>query len=259
MSLFDSYDPEPTRVIGWFSNGSTSTVACKLILAEYPDAEIVNIRIASEHPDAERYANDCEKWFGKKIIKLVPPDVDHFNVIQRTRYIAGVGGARCTTELKIKMRAEYQRSGDLHIFGFDIGELERVQEFADNNPSLWFRTPLIEAGLSKSDCKNIVERAGIELHAMYRLGYDNANCVGCVKGGMGYWNRIRVDFPEVFARMSQLESSIGGTVLRHRKGPLKGERLPLSQLDPTAGRFEEDQPSECGVLCQTALEKVGLS
>ena len=33
---------------------------------------------------------------------------------------------------------------------------------------------------------------------MYDLGYPNNNCIGCVKGGMGYWNHIRKDFPEVF-------------------------------------------------------------
>lgn len=31
---------------------------------------------------------------------------------------------------------------------------------------------------------------------MYDLGYANNNCIGCVKGGIGYWNKIRIDFPE---------------------------------------------------------------
>ena len=32
---------------------------------------------------------------------------------------------------------------------------------------------------------------------MYDLGYPNNNCIGCIKGGMGYWNRIRKDFPDI--------------------------------------------------------------
>ena len=32
------------------------------------------------------------------------------------------------------------------------------------------------------------------------MGYNNNNCIGCIKGGMGYWNKIRVDFPEVFEK-----------------------------------------------------------
>lgn len=255
----DCPEPEPTRVLCWFSCGVTSLVAAKLAIAEYPDAKIVRIRIGSEHKDADRYADDAAKWLGKPLVVLSPPDGDHFSVIRRTRYIKGPDGARCTRELKYLVRAAYQRAGDLHIFGFDADETDRVEDFRENNPDLWFRAPLIEAGLTKSDCKRIEEKAGIKPQAMYRLGYHNANCVGCPKGGMGYWNRIRVDFPLVFDEMARLERSIGATILRHRGGPLKGERLYLDELDPNAGRFEDDQPGECGPLCQVALERVGLA
>lgn len=257
--LFDGVaDPTPGRVIGWFSCGAPSAVACKLTLTEHPDAEIVRIRIGTEHADSDRYAADCEAWFGKPIVTLAPPDGDHFAVIRRTRFIKGPNGARCTRELKQNTRKAYQRSGDLHVFGFDAEESGRVCDFADNNPDLWFSAPLVDAGLTKSDCKRIIEKAGIRLPAMYELGYANANCVGCVKGGIGYWNRIRKDFPLVFAEMGKIEREIGHSILRHRSGESKGLPMYLDQLDPTAGRFEEDQPGECGVLCQVAMEKVGL-
>ena len=259
QTLFDALpDPEPYRVLCWFSCGVTSLVAAKLTLAEHPGAQIVRIRIGTEHKDADRYADDAAKWLGRPLTVLTPPDGDHWRVILRTRWIKGPNGARCTKELKTLVRIAYQRPGDLHVFGFDADEADRVEDFRENNPDILFRAPLIEAGLTKSDCKRIEERAGIQPHAMYRLGYSNANCVGCVKGGMGYWNRIRVDFPGVFSHMARIEREIGATILRHRGGPMKGERLHLDELDPSAGRFEEDQPSECGPLCQVALERVGL-
>src|SRR4051812_29960779 len=114
-------DPEPTRVIAWFSCGVTSAVAAKLILNEYPDAKVVRIRIGTEHKDSDRFANDCEAWYGKPITILTPPDGDHWQVIRRTRFIKGPKGARCSRELKMAVRLDYQRSGDLHIFGFDAG------------------------------------------------------------------------------------------------------------------------------------------
>jgi 3'-phosphoadenosine 5'-phosphosulfate sulfotransferase (PAPS reductase)/FAD synthetase len=259
MDLFASLpDPEPTRVLAWFSCGSTSAVAGKLTLLNHPNAQIVRIRIATEHPDADRFAGDCERWYGRPIIVLTPPDRDHFRVIRRTRYIKGPNGARCTRELKWEVRRAYQRAGDLHVFGFDASETDRVADFRENNPDLMFSAPLIDAGLTKSDCKLILEKAGIRPHRMYELGYQNANCIGCPKGGAGYWNRIRIDFPEVFAEMARAEQEIGATVLRHRGGAKKGQRLPLLELDPNSGRFEEDQPGECGPLCQVAMEQVGL-
>jgi hypothetical protein len=216
----------------------------------------VRLRSGSEHPDSDRYAADCERWFGKSIVTLTPPDGDHFAVIRRTRYIKGPSGARCTRELKAMVRLRYQRPGDLHVFGFDASEQGRVEDFRENNRDLWFRSPLIEAGLGKEDCKRIVERAGIRLHRMYELGYANANCVGCVKGGIGYWNKIRTDFPSVFDEMARAERDIGHSILRHRGGEKKGLPMYLDEIDPTAGRFETDQPGDCGVLCQAAIEKI---
>ena len=229
-------------------------MACKLALYDDPKAEVVRIRIGSEHEDADRFAADCEKWFGREIVTLDQPKyADHFEVIEKRRYLNGPTGAKCTYELKRSIRNAFQRPDDLHVFGFDSEEMDRVEDFRENNPDLNFSAPLIEAGLSKGDCKAILKRAGIELHAMYRLGYSNANCGGCVKGGMGYWNRIRVDFPAVFARMAKLEREIGHTVLRR-----DGVSVFLDELDPTAGRFEKDQPGECSILCHMALDRVGL-
>ena len=57
---------------------------------------------------------------------------------------------------------------------------------------------------------------------MYKLGYSHNNCVGCVKGGNGYWNRIRIDFPDVFKKMSKIERDIGVTILKYRSGKKKG-------------------------------------
>jgi hypothetical protein len=192
-------------------------------------------------------------------VNLSPAKYDnHFDVVSGERFVNGPYGARCSKLLKLDTRVAYQRAGDLHVFGFDAWEGERVEDFRENYPDLSFAVPLVEAGLTKPDCKAIIERAGIILPAMYRLGYANNNCVGCVKGGQGYWNRIRVDFPLVFDLMAKKERTIGHTILRHRKGPRKGEPLYLDELDPKAGRFAKDQPADCGPLCQTALGRVGL-
>lgn len=104
----------------------------------------------------------------------------------------------------------------------------------------------------------MVQRAGIEIPAMYRLGYDNANCIGCVKGGLGYFRAIREDFPEQFARLAEVEAEIGegAWILRHRSGPLKGQRFPLHQLPPGPAIRNESLPS-CGLFCETAEQEYG--
>ena len=112
--------------------------------------------------------------------------------------------------------------------------------------------PLIDAGLTKSDCLAIVERAGIELPAMYKLGFQNNNCIGCVRGGMGYWNHIRRHFPETFSRMAKLERELGHALLPDGK---TGRRLFLDELDPGRGHLLTEPEIDCSVMCVLAEQE----
>lgn len=241
------------RCVIWFSCGAASTVAAKIAVTERPDALVCYIDTGSEHEDSVRYRDDVSRWLGKPIQVLRSDkytDVD--DVIERTRYISGVAGARCTTELKIAVRRAFQQPDDVQVFGFHHGEAARADEFRGNYPEVNLWTPLIDQQLSKSDCHQLVDRAGIEQHAMYRLGYKNANCIGCVKGAMGYWNKIRVDFPDVFARRAQQEREIGHAInATEVKINGKREKIPvfLDELDPGRGNYAAEVEHECGVFC----------
>lgn len=249
-----------SRKIGWFSCGVTSAVAVKLELSEDPDTQPVRIVLGGEHADNERFHADnerfhadCERWYGKEITRLYPPKYkDHFEVAEQRRFINGPQGALCTAELKRKTRELFQREDDVHVFGFDADEKERADRY-ESQFGLKIRLPLIDAGLTKGDCKAIIERAGIEMPAMYRLGYANNNCIGCWKGGMGYWNRIRQDFPDVFARAAKVSREIGRSPVKEKDGT----PIMLDELDPRRGRFAEDEPVSCGPLCELTLKKWG--
>ena len=175
---------------------------------------------------------------------------DTWDVWERTRWLVGPSGARCTTELKKRVRHKFQRPDDIQVFGYTAEEVDRAERFRKQNFEVTLETPLIEAGLTKSDCLAMIERAGIEIPAMYRLGYTNNNCIGCVKGGAGYLNKIRRDFPEVFNRMAKLEREIGATILK-----VKGERIFLDELDPTVGKHQDEPDISCSLLCQIAEER----
>lgn len=235
-----------TRCLAWFSCGATSAVAAKLALESYPDAVVAYCDTRSEHPDNARFLADCERWLGARIHVLGSEKYhDIWDVFERTRYLAGVHGARCTVELKKLVRRDFEQPDDLQVFGFDASEQHRAERFRGNNPEVatWF--PLIEAGLTKEDCLAELRRAGIELPAMYRLGYRNNNCIGCVKGQAGYWNKIRKDFPDTFARMARLEREIDAALCKTEAGGTR-RRLFLDELPPDAGKYE---PIECGLFC----------
>jgi len=242
-----------SRTVVWFSAGAASAVAAKLTLAEtdHQNTEIVYIDTGSEHPDNVRFLADCQKWFDHEItIKRSERYCDTWQVWEERRFLIGPTGALCTTELKKKVRFAFQEADDVQVFGFtaDPREVKRAERFREQNPEVTLETPLIERGLTKADCLGFVDRAGIKLPAMYLLGYQNNNCIGCVKGGMGYWNKIRRDFPDVFARMAKLEQSLGHTILREN-----GQPLPLIALNPTRGRYSDEPEIECSALCEAAI------
>ena len=54
-------------VIGWWSGGITSAIACRLAIEKYPNVRLVYIETGSHHPDTMRFKTDCEKWYGQEI------------------------------------------------------------------------------------------------------------------------------------------------------------------------------------------------
>ena len=246
------------RVLCWFSCGAASATATKLALKEFEGVLPVEIHYqdtGSEHPDNKRFLADCEKWFGQKIIISKNPKFkDHWEVMEKGRYIAGVAGAPCTSQLKRKVaEGIIDYFNDLEVFGYTVEEEHRVKRFIEGNEERRIYPILIDKGLAKEDCLALVAEAGIELPTMYKLGYKNNNCIGCPKGGKGYWNLIRRTHPEAFERMSKLERTLDAAVL---KDTVDGNRIKvfLDELDPSAGEYLQEPDISCGIMCQIAKD-----
>lgn len=231
--------------IAWFSGGVTSAVACKLALKQYNDVEIVFIETGSHHPDLLRFKDDCEKWFNKKIIVLQSKYKNHFDVFEKTGVLSMPHYTPCTTLLKVRPRQEFESKHPEithYIWGFESGTKEenRAKKMCDRYPEYQHIFPLIDNNLNKESCLALVERAGIKIPEMYLKGYHNNNCIGCVRGGAGYWNKIRQDFPEHFKRMSEIERIIGHSVLK---------TCYLDELPTDAGREEKEIIPMCSIFC----------
>ena len=241
------------KKILWFSCGVTSAVACKLALNKYgkENCHIAYIKIDSAHQDNKRFIALCEKWYDAKVnVYQSEKYKDQFEVMIAKKFINSPFGAPCTLELKKKVRIEIEKQIDFdgQIFGFEFEkkEINRAIKFEEQYPDSKPLYPLIENKLSKPECLAILESAGIEKPDMYKLGYHNNNCIGCVKGGMGYWNKIRIDFPEIFQKMLDVEEYVGAHALK----------IPLKDLKPTDGRHETPIAPSCGLFCQIEFEDI---
>jgi len=241
-----------TRYLCQFSCGAASAVATKLAIAKYNQVVIVNAFVAEEHQDNRRFLADCERWFDLPVVVLRDEKygASTKEVFKRTRYMKGPHGAPCTMRLKRAVLDQYKEPGDILVFGFTIEEQDRFESFVERNPEVQAVAPLIDAGLGKADCLAMVERAGIKLPEMYRLGYRNANCIGCVKGGEGYFRAIREDFPIEFEELCAIQDDIGAGayLFRNRK---TGERYSLRDIPKGKAVRNGDLP-ECSFFCMTA-------
>ncbi len=254
---------ERPRLVSWFSCGVASAVNTKLAFAKYAathDIAVARCIVPEEHEDNDRFAADCEKWFGQPIINLKSEEYESCeDVWTRRKFMSGPRGAVCTIEMKKAPRWEFEKKWfpDIQTFGFTAEEKPRADRFQEANPEIKIVSLLIENGLTKTDCHAIIERAGILRPAMYRLGFKNANCRGCVQAqSPNYWNRTRRHFPLVFAERATLSRRLGVRLVKMTSGAR--ERIYLDELEPddfTGADLEPD--SECSLLCALAESKTG--
>lgn len=232
-------------IVACFSAGVSSAVATKLAIEKVD--HIIYQHIDDQHPDTMRFVRDCEGWFGKPITIQQSKYKSVENVCLAMRYVNGPDGAPCTKLLKRRERQQWEQATaffehiDL-VWGLDAEEKKRADNMVERVTGYKHVFPLIDNGITKETAHGMLREAGINRPAMYDLGYSNNNCIGCVKGGMGYWNKIRVDFPDVFKGRAEMERIIGGTCI-------KG--VYLDELDPDRGRKTVAIPA-CFGTCEGA-------
>lgn len=239
-----------SRTLSWFSCGAASAVATKLFPAAIP----VYCETGAEHPDNARFMADCEVWFGRLVTRLRSADyADTWDVWERTRWLAGIQGARCTVELKVKPRLAFQRPDDVHVFGYtaDGPDQDRAVKLRANYPELEIETPLIDRGVTKAACLEMVRRAGIALPPLYALGFQNNNCLPCVKAtSPAYWALMRQEFPEKFARLAKLSRELGVRLCR-----INDERRFIDEISADQETTNPIVPS-CDFLCHIAESEI---
>lgn len=239
--------------VAWLSAGVSSFIAAYLIKDEID--EFYYIDIADQHPDSIRFIKDCEKLLGKpikilksKIYDTVESACRAGGMIRNTR----TGYAFCTDYLKKRVRKEqfeyyHQNDEVTYVWGMDCSERERkrAERIIEANPNFQHRFPLIEFNMTKQDAHGYSRRLELRRPIIYDMGYQNNNCIGCVKGGMGYWNMIRRDFPEVFESRAKMERILGCRCLKE---------CFLDELDPDRGNIEDEIMEDCGIFCEINLK-----
>ena len=226
---------ENKKIIAWWSGGITSAVTCKLCIDIFglENVRFIFIDTNNEDEDTYRFMHDCEKWYGAKIETIKSTEFNSVQEVWRKHNSLNVAtGAICSTTLKRKVREQWEKTNeyDYQAFGFDLDEAKRAKGMVLNHAKAKPIFPLLLYGYSKKDCIKIVENAGLKVPRVYEYGYLNNNCfkTGCVQGGIGYWQKIKREYPEKFEAMAQME---------HELTNVKGE--PVTMLKDQSNNAKE--------------------
>jgi len=234
--------------VAWFSAGVSSAVATKLVIDQVD--KIIYTHIDDQHPDTMRFVLECEEWFGKpvEILQSKFKTVEAACLMHGKGYINGPAGANCTRWLKKKVRHNWEQAHEefhlRYVWGMDVSEKHRAfgeHGLINTMPAQQHMFPLIEREMTKAASHKVLKASGIARPKMYDLGYQNNNCIGCVKGGKGYFNKVRIDFPSVFRQRAEMERKVGRSCIN---GTF------LDELDPSAGRTDNPVVEDCGIFCE---------
>jgi len=244
-------------IVVWFSCGAASAVAARLTLDLYGNdnrVRIVNNPVVEEDADNQRFLKDVEQWLSHPIESAQNPsfpDCSCVTVWDKRKFMSGPLGAPCTIELKKNARKHWEETNhhDYLVLGFTFDEQKRAERFRRGERDNLLAV-LVDHGYTKSRCFIELQRAGLELPRIYRLGYPNANCIGCVKAtSPSYWNHVREQHPEVFAERARQSRKIGAKLVR-----VNNKRIFLDELDPKAkGRALKTTAIECGIFCEESV------
>lgn len=228
MSQAPLFEPKPRMVVVGFSGGVTSAWCAGWALRTYPREEVVLYwnDTKREHPDTYRFLREMAAALKHPITE----DSDGRSVIELFRdegYLGNNQQSFCSRILKRERARRFNRRlvkegfEVVKVIGFSAKEPKRVQRavgecLADGVAP---RFPIIEGRVTKQQTACWCEEMGVRPSAMYEWS-EHANCVGCVKGGMEYWQAVHKHAPEVYEEMAQLEEEFGHTIIRG------GDRVP---------------------------------
>lgn len=233
----------------WFSAGVSSFIAGYIERKNIDMAAYIHID--NQHPDSIRFLEDCQYKIEKPISIMQSRYKSVDNVIETFQFISSAYGAKCTEILKKRVRKEweYGKTDLTYVWGYDCTERHRAERLIESMPEFKHIFPLIERNLTKEDCHGMCRELKIKRPAMYDLGYQNNNCIGCVKGGMGYWNKIRIDFPDVFKKRSEQERMIGHSCIKD---------CFLDELEIGRGDIGNEIMEDCGIMCMIAENELSI-
>ena len=238
-------------------------MAGKLVAERYGTENLTLLfaDVNMEHPDNYRFLHVAHAWIGGELVILDNGGKTIWDVFKEGRFLGNSRVDLCSRVLKREpMRKWLEDNCDpehtVSYLGFDWTEEHRnVKAQRYWNPWKMEAPMCWEPVMDKAEGMAAMAAAGVQPPWLTRMGFPHANCGGgCVKAGIGSFQRLRKISPETYAQWEwneeQMRQFLGRDVaiLTDRRGK-KRRPLALRELrerdavDPTLFDGEDDDGS----------------
>lgn len=249
------------KIVVGYSGGVTSAYCLKLALDMFPRNEVVALfhDTKTEDKDTYRFLKAVAKHFKFPITERS----DGRSVVELERdegILASNVAAFCSRILKLEQREKYfdelkkQGIDDITlVLGFHANEWKRIQNHTMRAEKEGYKVRflLAEKRISKQFCADYFRvTLGIPLPRMYEWS-DHANCVGCRRGGAGYWKAVLANAPDAFAEVVKQEKLLTPSTMLYN--------LPLVQIQKQSKGFKSRVKNLWGCLQRKKVTKESIN
>ena len=188
--------------------GGVNTVALMVILIR-DDAPLDGVIFADtggETPDTYRSVEVAKEYLGKHgvpftTVQARPQETDLYGTAMRRRVIPSVQWRWCTRDFKVRPIHKYYRKLQRHVnqyMGIAVDEIHRMKD--SREPFITNIYPLIDKRLTRSDCVDIIEAAGLPVP-------QKSGCFFCPFNSSERWRQLLELNPVLFEKAIELEEN----------------------------------------------------
>lgn len=234
-----------------FGGGVNSTAMLLHLIDEgATDFEAIYVDHGGDWPETRAWVRrvDKEIWPIKILTPMVQGHSTLYDYCWTYEMCPGIRMRFCTAKFKVRVIEKYVEKPCFQLLGIDAGEAHRakLRAFKDSEN----RFPLIEAGIDRHECKNIIEAHGFPIPR-------KSGCFFCPFQRVRDWKTLRRIHPDLFCKAEALEKR--NLAYRAREGLRSyylstGSGKPLGELvrlkdEDTMMLFEELKypPCNCGL------------
>jgi 3'-phosphoadenosine 5'-phosphosulfate sulfotransferase (PAPS reductase)/FAD synthetase len=158
--------------------------------------------------------------------------------------LTGKMSAFCSTEWKVRVVRRYLKEQGIHRatawIGYALDERDRYKPTKEDSTGPWYRSfPLLDLNLTKRDCIQIIEDAGLPLP-------PPSACWMCPNKPNEEWRYLRDNYPSAFSQACDMDEEVRDEDMAqgHAGVWLHHSRVPLRTAD-----IERDDRKEAGRQC----------